>query len=613
MKICKSRLSVYLAIAVMLLFCDVQGFAAQAEAHTSDIVFVVDVSGSMATQDSENYISDALKLGIDLASANSRIGLVAVNNEVVSELPLISVSLQEERRIGKDLIDSLRNEGNTNFYVGISRAIEILSESESPNKRVIFIGDFSEGGFTGGVLDDLQLLEDLPQLANANGIKIDTILLEEAPANNSTSHYYVDLAEKTGASKYEVTSSKQIPAVIEEIYFNNYRYSYTFYTVQGEASQTIQISMPIDGMNKARIYVSPTNPASSFGSIYVGGTPDGESTASYSMVHLERPSKEGIAITLTPGSTNTAYVYLILEYDVELSVDFSGEVLSDLENNEYYQIAKFQVKIVNAETGSSLVNMPLSEGVRYTAMLTAPNGQVSEYDLNETPEILLKLNEAENFGEYIISAQLVIGGLFFLPKPQTVSVIDNRADIIVEVEPDNGSIYVAVAIACLLILIALIIAMCNRKKKVSEIDVSDIPVEYRFQGKLSVYSILLDGGDREIRPFDFALAPISERLITLRKVLDSSGVQNAYIDADEIVFTVGPEESIIIRNNSKTIQLRVAGRHCGHNTRTQLFYDQKVYAIFEKDENELEINYRRVKKVESSTQIQFNIHSRRAR
>jgi hypothetical protein len=211
-------------------------------------------------------------------------------------------------------------------------------------------------------------------------------------------------------------------------------------------------------------------------------------------------------------------------------------------------------------------------------------------------------------------ATLAVGGFTFGPYTASVyipNIIPNALPSDTPaVYPTNWSLIIAITIGCLLILTALIIAYRIRRKEMVYQGAAEMTSDYRFHGKLSVYAIIVDDGKREIRPFDFRLHTIEEKKITLRNIFDSAGEKKVYTGAEGIQFIVGPEESIIIRNRAKAT-IKVMGRNYEYQSKVQLFYDQKCYIVFDKDENELEISYRRAKEeYPNAARMIPNVYSR---
>ena len=145
-----------------------------------------------------------------------------------------------------------------------------------------------------------------------------------------------------------------------------------------------------------------------------------------------------------------------------------------------------------------------------------------------------------------------------------------------------------------LISVALVIfAVLRRREKTVPAPVPAPKSDYRFHGKLSLYPLIVEGGEREIRPFNFVLQGIEEKRITLKDAFDSIGDGQAYPEVADIALTAGPEESIFLRNGSSAV-VRVMGRDYGTRSKVQLFYGQKCYFVFESDTSELEMSYKEI-------------------
>jgi hypothetical protein len=329
------------------------------------------------------------------------------------------------------------------------------------------------------------------------------------------------------------------------------------------------------------------------------------------MIDLTDPSPEGIRLSLTPGSSGVASVYTLLEYDpLALAVAVDNELSAPTESKgdaEAIQTSTIRAEIVDAETGSPLLTAPYADNAAYSVKIVSPGGQVP---VTFTPEdsVSYRFSPAlpDEFGAYQITAELEVDGVTFGPFTASINIPDIRP---LPDPPPNWPLIIAICAGGLLVLSALIISLRIRRKEVEYRGAVEMASDYRFCGKLSVYAVILDGGERELSPFDFRLHSIGEKQITLRQILDSAGADDAYPGAEDILFLAGPEESVVMRNNSHAA-VRVMGRSCEYRSKTQIFYDQKCYMIFGKDENELELVYRKVRE-EDAAPVRFNIQSRR--
>jgi Ca-activated chloride channel family protein len=112
----------------------------------SNLVFLIDVSGSMMTADKLPLVKSSLKLLVDQLREQDKVSLVVYAGN--SGLALPSTSGADKQRI-KDAIDALEAGGSTAGGAGIQLAYKVASEnfSSKGNNRVILCtdGDFNVG------------------------------------------------------------------------------------------------------------------------------------------------------------------------------------------------------------------------------------------------------------------------------------------------------------------------------------------------------------------------------------------------------------------------------------------------------------------------------------
>lgn len=124
-----------------------------------DLEAIVDLSGSMSSNDPQFRRKDALRLLLDLMGRGDKIGAVGFDNEFKPIFDLTTIS-------GTAVINNLRtlvnqrvvNDGSTNYNIGFQKALEALGGSsvnpQTP-KGAIFLTD---GGHNAGNYENLHLL-----------------------------------------------------------------------------------------------------------------------------------------------------------------------------------------------------------------------------------------------------------------------------------------------------------------------------------------------------------------------------------------------------------------------------------------------------------------------
>ena len=122
----------------------------------SNIVFLIDVSGSMDDEDKLPLLKDSMKLLVESLSKNDKVSIVTYANG--TSVVLDGVSCDKKKTINK-AFDKLMAGGGTNGESGIELAYEIAKKNyiEGGNNRVIIAtdGDFNIGKHHGNELEDL--------------------------------------------------------------------------------------------------------------------------------------------------------------------------------------------------------------------------------------------------------------------------------------------------------------------------------------------------------------------------------------------------------------------------------------------------------------------------
>jgi len=122
----------------------------------SNLVFLLDVSGSMAEPNKLNLVQSSMKMLVDQLRPQDRVAIVTYSGEVGLKLPATPGS--EKQKI-KDVIDGLYASGSTAGGAGIKMAYRIARENfmKGGNNRIIMCtdGDFNVGDSSDGDMETL--------------------------------------------------------------------------------------------------------------------------------------------------------------------------------------------------------------------------------------------------------------------------------------------------------------------------------------------------------------------------------------------------------------------------------------------------------------------------
>lgn len=184
----------------------------------ANLVFVIDVSGSMGRENRLGLVKKALRYLVDELTENDRVGIVIYGSRGKEILSPTSIS--ERQRI-LDAIEWLHTEGSTNAEEGIRLGYQMADRAFEKGKinRVILCSD---GVANVGVTGPDNLLEQIKQYAD-KGITLSAIgfgmgnyndILMEKLGNKGNGHYaYVDdIAEARRIFVDNLTGNLQVIA-----------------------------------------------------------------------------------------------------------------------------------------------------------------------------------------------------------------------------------------------------------------------------------------------------------------------------------------------------------------------------------------------------------------
>lgn len=145
-----------------------------------NIVFALDISGSMKTTDENRTAIETIKMVIDLCDSTDKVGVVAYNDTIAYCYDLTPLSSSEKRNSLKQNLDLMEYKGETDIGLGLKKAVELLyGEGEQDNSMVILLSDGKtdlEHSNTGRTLEQSQQdLNEAIALAKEKDIKINTI------------------------------------------------------------------------------------------------------------------------------------------------------------------------------------------------------------------------------------------------------------------------------------------------------------------------------------------------------------------------------------------------------------------------------------------------------
>lgn len=218
----------------ILLFCSIlclaSGRKVSAEEtapqeETMDVVFVIDCSGSMKTNDPSRMGPSMVQAFIDTVQAEGiRAGYVAYNDGIVSSGELQPIGDAAKREWLKGEIGSITYSGNTDIGLGVSHAYGMLSQGEGSRKAVVLISDgetdLPMGGSRTTESSNRELAGCVRKCAE-DGIQVYTVAFGEYSGNGESLR---TIAEDTGAGSYEAQGPEDLIEILYGIFQDTLRY-----------------------------------------------------------------------------------------------------------------------------------------------------------------------------------------------------------------------------------------------------------------------------------------------------------------------------------------------------------------------------------------------------
>lgn len=362
----------------------------------TDVVIVMDRSGSMAYADKDRIAIEAAKMFIDMEKASgANLALVEFSNEITST-ELIEIKQEENKTYLKELLDNISYGGKAHTDTGaaLKKAVSILNSSENKGKKAIIL--FTDGrtdidiGTPGRTTEDsLTDVNAAIEEAGEQGYPVYSVGLN---ANGSVDESELArLASNTGGDYRIAQDVSELPDFFNQIFMemrNIREIELGEFVADGDYEE---IKFKIDSGNiiEANIVILH---GSQLEDIKVFN-PDGEevtkddqgarfSTAEkYTVIKLLKPQMDEWKLQVKGVSGDSIRISLLYHYDFTVTTVLSSQEINrgdtvdidlylntggeSIKEEEFYQGITVEASVENMETGerSSLAFAASAEGL----------------------------------------------------------------------------------------------------------------------------------------------------------------------------------------------------------------------------------------------------------
>lgn len=308
-----------------------------------DIVFVLDISGSMKKTDSNKISVEIMKMMTDICSLqNNRVGFVGYNDTIAYSYDLTNINNSQNKQALKKYMESVSFHGETDIGLGLKQAVSMLqNRKKQTNAPIICLLSDGETDLTNsntGRTEEQseQDVEDSIALAKENGIKVYTVGL-----NNNFSEvvdYLEVISKQTDGEAYVASSPFQLLEIINGV-VENYQGAALKNQTTELADGTIQkyrFRLPECSLSKYRIVLLSSSKIAMSGVLEreASSKQTGDSNY-YSIIEVTNPTEKEMTLYYKTKKSSSVSI------NTQCIYDFIGEfsIPEELNTKERVQIS----------------------------------------------------------------------------------------------------------------------------------------------------------------------------------------------------------------------------------------------------------------------------------
>lgn len=561
------------------------------------IVFLLDASGSMKTNDPQKYAVDSIAQLIYTLPTDYEVGFVAYNNEICASQPFLGNS-QRSR-----IMESAQNvsyENYSNAGAGLLQAVEMLQSCSADDKSIVMLSD---GEF---LMEDEESTE---QSYRTYQEAIEKAVQEETTIHviglgkdmENTENSIFQAAAQTEGGIYYTPHALELPSAMESILTEQLgirQMTAAIIDTDGDSEQ-IPLELPFAHANVIRVLLTSDSPIQNVKTNFKADSADQITGERYSLIEIKNPQSSHLEVSFTGTAGKQVQITLIPEYQVipKVTVAYEDSVPSDDAVDRYERDAILEYTFFDADNENiqlwteeyfeygriciqigQITEEKVLEGGRLTCRMPVNEKLVQNihFDCSELPVNVLSMPDIElEFEEAPL-----------LPVPESVP------------EPDPPyAVYGILAATIAGILAVLMFRRSGASSKVDCVSVQDerpAPGKSSYVGKLNIYITRAPSG-YDIEPLSYNLFRLpSSKVISMAEVLESCGIKEIFEGAGRIYLNSGQGRSIVLTNQSDCCIMK-SGEILMKQKSYPLYEDAKVDITFEDEVSELTFQYKVLK------------------
>ncbi len=582
-------------ILVFLVFV-LASFPAQASDKNGQkaVVFLLDVSGSMKTNDPNRYAIDSIAQLIYTLPTNYDVGFAAYSSEL-SALQGFLGNSQRSRIM--EAAQAVEYSGYSNPGAGLNEAVMMLKNSNAEEKDIILLSDgeiLMEDEETTSQSEEIYQKAVLE--AAENKIRIHVIGLGEEMEDTGNSIFQA--AKKTGGGVYYSPQALDIQGSIDSITEEELHIKQTTAAIVdvGDETENVKIDMPFAHAGTVRVLLTSGSPIGSLKTNFTAENARQIGGERYSLIEVNNPKGDQLDMSFEGTPESQVRITLIPEYHVLAKADVSYKDSVPKEEGALFYDREAEVTYSFYDAENESLRLWTEEYFNHSKMSVTVNGKREEKTLEAGGITVTEKVTGDDTKHVSFACEAFPANVLDI---EGVEVSLKGPDLlpVEEPEPPPYELYGTVVLG-VLFLILIILLLFRRKTPRTGFAPKepDRPVSGNssYVGRLNIYITRTKSG-YDISPLAYDLFRLpANRVVSIAEILENCGIKERFLGAENIYLSSGQGRSIILTNQSDCCIMK-SGEILMKKKSYQLFTESKVDITFEDEISELTFQYKDLK------------------
>lgn len=566
-------------------------YAAEEPEDDKAIIFLLDASSSMKTNDPKRLAIDSIAQLIYTIPTDYKVGFIAYNTEITAEQPLVT---DESRSRIMDAAEEVTYTGYSDAGAGLLGAVESLKDDPAKEKYIVFLSDGEILLESDSATEESRMMyQNAIEQAKAEGIRIYIIGLgdEMEDADN----FIFDAADITEGRSYYTPQALDIQSAIDSILDEELgikRSTIAIIDADGEM-ENLSVELPYVYADKVRVLLTSTAPIHNLSTSFQTDSANQVNGERYSLIEANEPYGKNMDLSFVGTKGSQIRIDVIPEYRVMpmAEVSYTDEIPAGEDAVYYDRMA--QISYTFYDLDNQDIQLWTDSYFAHGKLAVAVNGEIQELTLKDgTLSVTMPVEKAQTIEAVMDYAGLPVNVI----GVDTVAVDLEEPPLLPEEEPPYAWIAAGAGTAFLLLIVIAFLIWRMRKPKPIPLPPEDRPEpsKYSYAGKLNIYVTQTASG-YDIPPLSYNLFRLpAGRVISLKEVFESCDVKEEFPGAEAIYFKPGANRNLIVTNNSDCTVMR--NREILMKKKSyQLTPDAKVDITFEDELSEMMLQYKDLK------------------